>query len=295
MTSGDVGTESLSFAENSFRVLTEISRGTMSTVYYCEGGVALKSMGEASNSEAVKIYQNDLKVLSELGKNPYIVRLHDTMDDAEITHATTGLSERVRNCQVLEALHGGELFYHIVRYGTFSKETARGFLRQLVDGVACIHRSGYIHRDLKPWNIILSNDHSQAKIIDFGLATPIEPRCRRSPWTRYLDGTRQYMAPENIVRPASDSTVPDLSEVDLTKVDTFALGVILINMLTGGFFFESCLSPEFTKLMTDFKYLCGQLRARAAPMPEEELVDLARLLTAMLHPDSDQRMSIAAL
>jgi len=101
----------------------------------------------------------------------------------------------------LEALHGGELFYHLVRHGPFSKETARGYFHQLIAGISQIHKLGYIHRDLKPWNIILSDDHSQVKIIDFGLATPLEPSERKHPFTTFLPGTRQYMSPENIVRP----------------------------------------------------------------------------------------------
>ena len=114
-----------------FKVLKEISRGTMSTVYYCEGNIALKSMSEEGDvgADAVAIYQNDFKVLGSLGDHPYIVRLINTTDEAMITHVTTGKVERVRNCQVLEALHGGELFYHIVRNGPFSKHTSRGFLK----------------------------------------------------------------------------------------------------------------------------------------------------------------------
>ena len=175
----------------------------MSTVHYCEGGIALKTMGEEAgdpSDEAVIIYQNDLKVLQSLGQHPYIVRLYDTTDEAWITHTTTGAVEKVHNCQVLEALHGGELFYHIVRHGPFSKETARGFLEQLISGVACIHEAGYIHRDLKPWNIILSDDHSQVKIIDFGLATPLDKSQRQYPFNTFMSGTKQYMSPENIVR-----------------------------------------------------------------------------------------------
>ena len=99
----------------------------MSTVFYCEGGIALKSMGEETNQDAIAIYKNDLNVLNALGKHPYIVRLYDTTETATITQITTGLSETVYNCQVLEALHGGELFYHLVRHGPFSKETARGY------------------------------------------------------------------------------------------------------------------------------------------------------------------------
>lgn len=115
-----------------FQVLKEISRGTMSTVYYCDGKIALKTMGEeecfSEPSDAVIIYRNDLQVLQSIGQHPNIVRLHETTDEAWITHTTTGAVEKVHNCQVLEALHGGELFYHIVRHGPFSSETARGFL-----------------------------------------------------------------------------------------------------------------------------------------------------------------------
>ena len=177
----------------------------MSTVYYCDGKIALKTMGEeecfSEPSDGVIIYRNDLKVLQSLGQHPNIVRLHETTDEAWITHSTTGAVEKVHNCQVLEALHGGELFYHIVRHGPFSSGTARGFLSQLISGVACIHEAGYIHRDLKPWNIILSDDHSQVKIIDFGLATPLDKDQRQHPFNTFMSGTKQYMSPENIVRP----------------------------------------------------------------------------------------------
>lgn len=231
----------------------------MSTVFYCEGGIALKTMEEDANPDAVTIYQNDLKVLQSVGQHPYIVRLQQTTDEAWVTHTTTGTVEKVNNCQVLEAVHGGELFYHIVRHGPFSKETARGFLEQLISGVARIHEAGYIHRDLKPWNIILSDDHSQVKIIDFGLATPLDKSQRQYPFNTFMSGTKQYHCPETIIRtPELEGEV--LKADDLSKVDTFALGVILINMLTGGYIFENCMSEEYAKLTTDTDYMILVLR-----------------------------------
>ena len=83
---------------NHFLVQKEISRGTMSTVYYCTGGLALKSMGEEACPDAVAIYRNDLQVLHALGKHPYIVKLIDTTDEAMITHISTAESEAVHNC-----------------------------------------------------------------------------------------------------------------------------------------------------------------------------------------------------
>ena len=47
---------------------------------------------------------------------------------------------------------------------------------------------------------MLTDDHSQVKIIDFGLATKLEMAERQHPYNTFLPGTRQYMAPEIIVR-----------------------------------------------------------------------------------------------
>ena len=149
--------------------------------------------------------------------------------------------------------------------------------------MSAIHRLGYIHRDLKPWNIILSDDHSQVKIIDFGLATPLDQTQRQLPFTSYLPGTRQYMAPENIVRPVEELIAPDLSETDLSKIDTFALGVILINMLTGGYLFQSCLSAEFEELIASEDLFSAALRHKIpGEISDGELLDLTRLIRKMV-------------
>ena len=80
----------------SFKVLKEISRGTMSTVYYCKGGYALKTMDEDANPDAIAIYQNDLQVLTDLGEHPYIVRLYDRASEAIIQGQN--FSQRASNC-----------------------------------------------------------------------------------------------------------------------------------------------------------------------------------------------------
>lgn len=68
------------------------------------------------------------------------------------------------------------------------------------------------------------------------------------------------MAPEIIVRSPAERLTPDLSTADLSKVDTFALGVILINMLTGAYLFESCLTEEYDSLMGSPEKLREKLR-----------------------------------
>jgi len=67
------------------------------------------------------------------------------------------------------------------------------------------------------------------------------------------------MAPENIVREQNGKN-EDLSKANLSKVDTFALGVILINMLTGAYLFESCLSNDYYRLLTHSDRMGAELR-----------------------------------
>ena len=104
---------------------------------------------------------------------------------------------------------------------------------QIVDAVAYIHSHNHIHRDLKPSNILFSTD-GRVKVADFGLATAMThviasdsgiglaaAEAYEGPsLTRNL-GTRLYMSPE----------LETDSHYDY-KVDIFALGVILFEMLT---------------------------------------------------------------
>ena len=111
-----------------------------------------------------------------------------------------------------------------------------------------------------------------------------------------MDGTRQYMSPENIIRPAEDRGILDLQTADLSKVDTFGLGVILINMLTGNYLFESCLAEGYDAIVTDKHHLASELRKKIPNQIEDaELEDLSSLLQAMLNPETDERLSIKAL
>lgn len=85
----------------------------------------------------------------------------------------------------------------------------------MLDGLACIHKEGYFHRDMKPENILVTNKNV-VKIADFGLA-----KMSRSapPFTDYVS-TRWYRAPELLLK----------AEVYTPKVDIFALGCIMAEL-----------------------------------------------------------------
>jgi serine/threonine protein kinase len=82
--------------------------------------------------------------------------------------------------------------------------------RTLADTLATVHRRGIVHHDIKPQNLLLTDDH-RLKIADFGVAN--------RNW-----GTRAYMAPELSLGEASSDDV---------RIDIYALGVTLLELLLG--------------------------------------------------------------
>ena len=73
------------------------------------------------------------------------------------------------------------------------------------------------------------------------------------------------MAPEIAIgsgHQAYSKADADLRETDLSKVDTFALGVILVNMLTGYYLFTSCHSEEYERIYADGDFLGAWLSSK---------------------------------
>jgi serine/threonine protein kinase len=75
----------------------------------------------------------------------------------------------------LEAIKGGELSYNMYKFGRYDPWIAHTFFKQVVDAVTHMHARGFCHRDLKPWNIMLANNLSSIKVIDFSYSTPLDP------------------------------------------------------------------------------------------------------------------------
>ncbi|EMD40336.1 hypothetical protein CERSUDRAFT_121125 [Gelatoporia subvermispora B] len=142
---------------------------------------------------------------------PNVVKLHHVIEEEHYVYL------------VMDFCPGGDLFSAITDRGSFVKddERVRRMFLQLIDALHGCHDAGIFHRDLKPENIMCSDDDNSLFISDFGLAT----RTRIS--SSFGCGSSYYMSPECLGIYASRRPY------STARSDIWALGVILINLLTG--------------------------------------------------------------
>ncbi len=120
---------------------------------------------------------------------------------------------------VMPWLEGTSLHRLISQGGTIPPADAIWFVRQIAEGLAAVHRAGWLHADLKPSNIMVNPD-GHVTIVDFGFAQRWEEGGLAH---REVVGTLDYMAPECIFRHAPWGP----------KSDLYSLGVIFFEVLTG--------------------------------------------------------------
>ena len=112
--------------------------------------------------------------------SPFVVEIHYALQDD------------LNFYLMLELLAGGDLGYHLGKEGTFNEDITRYFLGCTLMGIGAIHDAGYVYRDLKPQNILMS-EKGHCKISDLGLAAKVEGKGLKG-----SAGTRGYWAPEMV-------------------------------------------------------------------------------------------------
>lgn len=128
--------------------------------------------------------------------------------------------------------------------------------RQVLEGVEAAHREGVIHRDLKPANILIRARDGVAKVTDFGIAKAEEDAKAGRGQTRGIIGSLLYMAPEQIT-----------GQRDIDKrVDVYALGILMYELLIGRVPFDAASEFEIMKLHLDAQLpSVHQMRADVPP------------------------------
>jgi serine/threonine protein kinase len=170
----------------------------------------------------------------------------------------------------MEFLEGQPLSTLLHRRGRLAASEVAWLGRQAAAGLAYAHERRIVHRDVKTANLFLTRERV-VKIMDFGLAKMMEAVRRRS--TR-IGGTPDYMAPEQQLG-------VDVDE----RVDLYALGVTLYELLTGTVPFEEGDAARHHRETQP-----PDPRERAGDLPDA----LARLVLQMMAKKPDERPATAA-
>lgn len=132
-----------------------------------------------------------------------------------------GQAEDGRPYFAMERIHGKPITSHADAHQWSVERRIVAFM-EVCKGVAYAHRSGVLHADLKPSNILVDTSDDRPRIIDFGVARTLSDRGPEAVAQRSLAGTPFYMSPELARGHAVD-----------TRSDVYSLGVLLYQMLTG--------------------------------------------------------------
>ncbi|KAF9108888.1 Serine/threonine-protein kinase [Mortierella sp. GBA35] len=113
-------------------------------------------------------------VLAE-SESPWVVQLYYSFQDPQFLYL------------IMEFLPGGDLMTMLIKYDTFSEDVTRFYIAECVLAIEDIHKMGFIHRDIKPDNILIDRD-GHIKLSDFGLSTGFHKTHDSQFYQRLLDG-----------------------------------------------------------------------------------------------------------
>ncbi|KAJ7276428.1 AGC/NDR protein kinase [Mycena haematopus] len=101
---------------------------------------------------------------------------------------------------VMEFLPGGDLMTMLIKYDTFSEDVTRFYMAECVLAIEAVHQLGFIHRDIKPDNILIDKD-GHVKLSDFGLSTGFHKQHDSNYYQRLLDKRRSGSRNSVMVNP----------------------------------------------------------------------------------------------
>src|SRR6266567_2944565 len=209
-----------------YEIQSALGAGGMGEVYRAldtrlDRAIAIKILPDhlSQNPEAQQRFDREARAISSLN-HPNICTLYDVGHQDGTDYL---VMEFLEGETLADRLAKGPLpVSQILKYGT-----------DICEGLERAHRSGVVHRDLKPGNIMLTK--SGAKLMDFGLAKPASVAIGAGsssasvatlpqPLTAegMVVGTFQYMSPEQVEGKGADA-----------RSDIFALGAVLYEMVTG--------------------------------------------------------------
>jgi beta-lactam-binding protein with PASTA domain len=199
--------------DDRYRIDALIAVGGMATVYRAldtrlDRVLALKVMHPALAADAsfVERFIREAKSVARLS-HPNVVGVYDQGTDGPYGYLAM---EYVPGCTLRDVLR---------ERGALRPRAALDILEPVLAALGAAHRAGFVHRDMKPENVLIGDD-GRVKVADFGLVRAVDTVTNT---TGSVLGTVSYLAPEQIEHGTADP-----------RVDVYACGIVLYEMLTGG-------------------------------------------------------------
>lgn len=200
------------FLQNRYEIIDLIGSGGMSEVYraHCHKlnrDVAIKVLKKefGSDDEFVRKFKMEAQAAGALN-NQNIVNIYDVVDEEELHYI------------VMELVEGITLKNYIDQKGRLETDEAIDYAVKIAEGLKAAHSRGIIHRDVKPQNVILAENHN-IKVADFGIARTVTAQTASSDQAM---GSVHYISPEQAKGEFTDA-----------RSDIYSLGITIYEMVTG--------------------------------------------------------------
>ena len=199
---------------NRYEIIDKIGDGGMAFVYKAKDIllnriVAVKVLRPefVDDEEFLAKFKREAEAVANIS-HPNIVNVYDVGADGKVHYI------------VMEYVDGQNLKEIIKNEGTLDEYTALDITKQIARALGAAHKKGVIHRDIKPHNILISNEGREVKVADFGIAKA----ATNSTMTNIgsIIGSVHYFSPEQ----AKGKPVKN-------NADLYSLGIVLYEMILG--------------------------------------------------------------
>jgi WD40 repeat protein/tRNA A-37 threonylcarbamoyl transferase component Bud32 len=256
---------------NKYKLLERLGAGGMGSVYLCEHQflrrrVAVKVLpaGRADDRSALDRFYREARAVAALD-HPNIVRAYDIDRDDQL------------HFLVMEYIDGSSLQEIIKKHGPMDVLRACHYIRQAAEGLQHAHEAGWVHRDIKPGNLILDRTGT-LKVLDLGLARFFyEDDSITKEHDETVLGTTDYLAPEQAID----------GNVDI-RADVYSLGATFYFLLTAKTPFSDGSTAQ--KLIWHQTRQPKPIRSARPEVPEE----LAAVIHKMMAKDLTERYQTPA-
>jgi len=263
-----------------YRLIRRLGMGGMGEVFLAyddrlERPVAIKQIrreaaGDPAHRERLL---REARAAARLS-HPNIVQVYDILEAAGDGDSNSDANDRGDSI-VMEYVAGRSVA-EMLAPGPLSLATTVGLARQIAAGLAAAHAAGLVHRDLKGENVLVDGE-GRARILDFGLAKPLDSNGSTLTEHGAVLGTWRAMSPEQSRGEPADA-----------RSDLFSFGVLLYEALTG-------VSPFAGRTPIEtLRRIDGEAPRPVTELRPEVPRELAALVHALLEKDPARRPADAA-